>query len=252
MSAANNPSRSAWCVAFLVVLILNAICGIAVGRAASLRVEPILIDVPPPGAAATLTLRNDDPGDVTVQLRVFKWSQASGKETLEPTSDVVASPPALKLAPGNEYVVRIVRTSKRAMRAEESYRILVDQLPASREPQTAQINLLIRQSIPVFFGRPAETRPSVAWSLAYDGAALVATAKNNGGRRLGRLAHAPRRGGHNHFIRRRPAWLRAQPVDDELGRAARGGRIRSQGSIVLRAQGDTGPIHAVIPAPVRR
>jgi P pilus assembly chaperone PapD len=85
---------------------------------------------------ARLTLRNDEDTEVTVQTRVLRWSQNAGKETLEPTPDVVASPPAVTLAPGADYVVRVVRVSKQPVHGEESYRVIVDQLPRTgRQPE---------------------------------------------------------------------------------------------------------------------
>jgi len=222
-------------------------------RAASLRIEPILIDVAAPGTAATLTLRNDDLADANVQIRVFKWSQANGKETLEPTTDVVASPPAVKLPSGKDYVVRVVRTAKRAFQGEESYRILVDQLPSAQPPPAGQVNLLLRQSIPVFFGAGADARPNVAWSVAFDGPSLMLTAKNNGARRL-RVAAVTLRDEAGNTVsfgeglvgyalsRSTASWKAvAQPA-----------AFGAKGSIVLSGQGDTGPIHAVIPAPAPR
>ena len=81
--------------------------------AAQLRVEPVLLEMTSPSAAGTLKLRNDEDSEVTIQTRVLRWSQTGGKETLEPTTDVVASPPAVKLAPGADYVVRVVRVPSR-------------------------------------------------------------------------------------------------------------------------------------------
>ena len=232
---------------------MTAFSGIGGGSAASLRIEPVLIDVPAPGMAAMLTLRNDDPSDVTVQIRVFKWSQPNGKETLEPTTDVVASPPAAKLSPGNDYVARIVRTTKRAFQGEESYRVLVDQLPQTQGQPSSQVNLLIRQSIPVFFGRAPDARAEVNWSLAYDGPSLVLTAKNSGSRRL-RLSAATLSDdagkkislgeGLVGYVLSHSTMSWSEPVD--------AGAFGAKGSIVLSGQGDTGAIHVVIPAPVRR
>src|SRR5919108_454317 len=98
-------------------------------RAAALQVEPVLIDVTAPGAASTITLRNEGTAPINVQVRIFRWSQIDGKESLEPTEDVVASPPAVTLSAKTNYITRIVRVTKRPVVGEESYRILVDQLP---------------------------------------------------------------------------------------------------------------------------
>jgi fimbrial chaperone protein len=251
MPGVKSGSRCAW-VAVVMALLAVALFGAPSSHAASLRIEPVLVDVPAPGTAGLLTLRNDDSAEMTVQIRVFKWSQVNGKDALEPTTDVVASPPAIKLSPGNDYVARIVRTTKRATQGEENYRILVDQLPQAQQP-AAQVNLLIRQSIPVFFGRGPDARTDVAWSLAYDGPALVLTAKNSGARRL-RVSAVTLRDdagaiisfgeGLVGYVLGHSTMTWSQPAE--------AGALSAKGSITLNGQGDTGPIHAVIPAPVRR
>src|SRR5450432_2277642 len=136
----------------VLVATLAALAGsMRAAPAAQLRVEPVLLEMNAPAAAGTLALRNDEDSEVTVQTRVLRWSQIAGKETLEPTTEVVASPPAVTLAPGADYIVRVVRVSKQPVIREESYRIIVDQLPRMRRQQTRAVDLLIRQSIPVFF-----------------------------------------------------------------------------------------------------
>ncbi|MHC2468560.1 fimbrial biogenesis chaperone [Bradyrhizobium embrapense] len=108
-----------------------------VAHAAALRVEPVLLELNAPAAAASLTLRNDEDADVEVQTRVLRWSQSDGKESLEPTTDVVASPPAVRMTPHSDYVVRVVRVSKQPVNGEESYRVIVDQLPRAGGSQVA-------------------------------------------------------------------------------------------------------------------
>jgi fimbrial chaperone protein len=152
--------------------------------AAQLTVEPVLLELNAPAAAGTLTLRNDEDVEIVVQTRVFRWSQSEGTERLEPTTDVVASPPSIKLAAHADYVVRVVRTWKQPVSGEESYRVIVDQLPEARRQGQRNINFLIRQSIPVFFRAARLTRADVSWSLAFEGGRLAITATNDGDERL--------------------------------------------------------------------
>ena len=149
-----------------------------------LSVDPISLEMGAPAAAGTLTLKNNDNAEAAVQTRVFRWTQVDGKERLEPTSDVVASPPAVKLAPAADYIVRVVRVSKQPVIGEESYRIVIDQLPDLRRRNSRAVNLLIRQSIPIFFQNEQFSAPKVAWSLGYEGPDLVVTATNAGDQRL--------------------------------------------------------------------
>ena len=144
----------------------------------------MLLELNAPAAAGTLTLRNDENTEVTVQTRVFRWSQVDGNESLDATTDVVASPPAIKLAPHADYTVRVVRTSTQPVHGEESYRVIVDQLPDARQHGQHAINILIRQSIPVFFRATQLTRADVSWSLTYDAGKVAVTASNRGDERL--------------------------------------------------------------------
>jgi fimbrial chaperone protein len=171
--------------------LLWVIVGMCVGPrltlAAQLQVEPVLLELSAPTAAGVLTLRNNDDVETVVQTRVVRWSQSNGSDVLEPATDVVASPPSVTLAPRSDYVVRVVRVSKQPVREEESYRVIVDQLPSAPAQQNRSVNVLIRQSIPVFF-RMRNLRPaSVSWTVKREAKKLVLTASNAGSEHL-RLA----------------------------------------------------------------
>src|SRR6266480_3035066 len=67
--------------------------------AASLQVAPVSIEVTAPGAGATIKLHNEGTTKINTQIRVFRWVQIDGQEKLQPTDDVVASPPMARLGP---------------------------------------------------------------------------------------------------------------------------------------------------------
>ena len=115
----------------LMALAVMPLCLFAsVAEASSLRVAPILLDVSAPGAATTLNLRNEGDEKLHVQIRIFRWTgNTQAGPSLEPTGDVVVSPPAATLLPATEYVVRVVRVARQPVAGEESYRILVDEVP---------------------------------------------------------------------------------------------------------------------------
>ena len=62
-----------------------------------------------------------------------------------------------------------MRVSKQPVIGEESYRLLVDQLPDLSQQRNGSVNLMVRYSIPVFFGAPNKKNPTVAWSIATSG-----------------------------------------------------------------------------------
>src|ERR1044072_9167593 len=177
----------------VTALLAAALVGAAAAPAGAgtLQVEPVLVDVAAPGAASTVTLRNEGTTPIDAQIRVYKWAVVNGKEQLTPTNDVVASPPSGTLTPKGQYVARIVRTSKQPVSGEESYRLLVDQLPDLSQQRNGSVNLMVRYSIPVFFGAVNKKSPTVAWSIATQGDKVTLTAHNSGDRRLRISALSP-------------------------------------------------------------
>jgi fimbrial chaperone protein len=234
-----------------IVSAISAACPVP-AFAAALRVEPVLVEVFAPGAAAALTLHNGDASEVNVQIRVFRWSQANGKETLEPTADVAISPPAAKLAPHGEQVVRIVRVGKQPLQTEESYRIFVDQLPRYEGKSRGTVNLLVRQSIPAFFSPSPGREPSLAWSLVHDGGKLVLSARNAGPRRARISSLTLTAAGKSVSFGN---GLVGYALADSTMSWVVPGHKRSfdaGGPVMVEAQSDQGPIHAAVPAPARR
>ena len=114
-------------------------------------ISPTSINVAPGNQVATLTVKSDEHG-TSGQVRVMRWLRDGGAGTLQPTRDVVASPPAMQMAPGQELTIRLVRTTTTPVVGEECYRVLVDQLPgASQEGQAVMFT--IRHSVPLCFGQ---------------------------------------------------------------------------------------------------
>lgn len=155
--------------------------------AEGLRVSPVLLEVPAPGAATTLTLRNDGSEPVTVQSRAFRWSQQDGRESLQRSTDVVVSPPAIRLAPGASQKVRVVRTAKSAVQGEEAYRVIVNEIPDQGRRRGGAVAFATELRIPVFFVGRGARNPDVSWSLRNSGNATYLVARNRGDSRL-RLA----------------------------------------------------------------
>ena len=239
----------------LVFTAIMAVLPLSIGAAAAsqLRVEPVLLEIDAPAAAGTLTLRNEESSEVTVQTRVVRWSQTNGKETLEETTEVVASPPAVTLAPGADYVVRVVRVSRQPLRGEEDYRVLVDQLPRAGRQQNRAVNLLVRQSIPVFFRSRELELPNVSWSMRSEAGKVIVAASNAGDERL-RIASLRLRdssgatfsfgNGLVGYVLGRSSMSWIAPTEKRS--------FGSIGSVSISAETNKGPIHAVAEAPTRR
>lgn len=160
--------------AALSVLVLGA------AQAATLRVSPISAELTAPNATTTFNLRNEDNKALHTQVRVYRWQQRNGKEELVPTSDVVASPPIAALQPGADYLVRVVRVNKAPVRGEESYRVIVDELPDPARQRAGTVQLIVRHVLPVFFRSVEAKPPQVHWRIVNSGKRMQLVASNQG------------------------------------------------------------------------
>jgi fimbrial chaperone protein len=214
-----------------------------VASASSLQVTPVNIEVPAPGAASTVTLSNFGVEAVNAQIRIFKWVQTNGKDELIPTRDVVASPPAVKMAAGKKSVIRIVRLSKTPAAAEETYRLIIDEVPKPPKPGAAGVGFAVRYSVPVFFSKSGEDI-DLSWKASIAGGQLVLTAANAGGRRV-RLAslRVTSAGKTINIGQGLAGYVLGQ--SSKIWTVKSGAKsIAPGGTITILAQGDNGPIEA--------
>jgi fimbrial chaperone protein len=164
---------------------LTLACAFGPAQAASLQVAPVLLDVQAAGDAATsITLRNPSNAPLNAQLRVYRWTQVDGREVLSETRDVAASPPAVMLKPNSDYTVRVVRLTRTPIVGEESYRLLADEIPDEKTLKAGAVNLVVRQSIPVFFRAPTAAPANVTWTGAKANGRLSIKASNTGDLRM--------------------------------------------------------------------
>ncbi len=208
----------------------------------ALRVAPVLIDVAAPGRAAQLTLRNEHGAALNVQLRIFKWVQNGSGDRLVETDDVAVSPPIVTLAPRTEYIARIVRTAKMPAETEESYRLLVDEIPQPGASGNKTVSFVVRQSIPVFFGGSKARPADVAWAIRREAKAIVLTASNSGTKRLrvARLALKDRQG---TILAERPGLVGYVLGESRMSWTLPAARAQAaKGPLRLLAESETEPI----------
>ena len=219
------------------------------GFAASLQVSPVNVEVLAPGATTTITLRNAGSEPLNAQIRVFRWMTPGGEEKLEPTEDVVASPPSATLAPGTDYTIRLVRVTKRPVAAGEAYRLLVDELPPSTVTgQRGVVTLVMRYSIPAFFYAGQTAAAKLTWSLEEHGGQSYLSVTNDGDRHM-RLSALKLRDGSataasfgdglvgyvlGHSTAR---WRVPEHIAPRLG---------LDRPLTVTGQGDSGPINAAL------
>ena len=212
-------------------------------EASSLRVAPVILDLSGPTATSNVRIWNDGRKPVNVQIRIFRWRQDKGKDVYLPADDVVVSPPMTTLKSGAENIVRVVRTAKASARSEESYRLIVDELPPAGGRKAGVVMLVVRQSIPVFFSPADLPDAEPRWNARAVKGGFEVSVSNAGGKRLkiSNLTLSDGQsviGGHDGLV----GYVLGQSQAKWFV-SARGAR-RAGASIKVKAQSEDGPIDA--------
>lgn len=184
--------------------------GLASGTlaASGLQVSPVSLTLTPAQAADGLWLSDTGTDPLHAQVRVYRWFQRDGQDQLEPSRDLVISPPMLQIDAGSRQLIRVIRTGappSGPSATEASYRVVIDELPATSDKRGVQF--VMRYSIPVFVEPVgAQTSHSLHWSLGKaDGHAfLEVTNTGTGHAQLAQLSFVDHAG---HRIELAPGLL---------------------------------------------
>lgn len=166
--------------------------------ASGLQVSPIGLRLAATTQADALWLTNTGSGTIHAQVRVFRWTQANGKDVLEPSRDLVVSPPMVVIAPGDRQLVRVIRQVAAASDGvETAYRVLVDELPVDSE-DTSGLKFVLRYSIPVFLAPAGDPATQATLRASWDESSAGATLHiHNDGNGHAQIADLVWRGSNN-------------------------------------------------------
>lgn len=166
--------------AWSFMLSLGALCAVS-ASAATLTISPVNVIFESGRTSALLEVKNSELDPVTVQARIYSWSQAGNEDVLAPTADIIISPPIATIAAGGTQTLRLLlRPGAKADTARErQYRVLLDEIPAAGAGH-GRVSFAMRSSIPVFVLTPHRSTPSLSWRATRDGrSAVVITATNS-------------------------------------------------------------------------
>lgn len=159
LTPVNSVGAAARKTAAALCLATGLVAG-GVLQAAVLQVSPVRVEFDNTQRAQALQVANSGQRDLEAQVRVMRWTQENGEDRLVPADDLVVSPAILRVAPGKQQIVRLVRTDSAPPAQERSYRVFVDELPSTQSSAAgAGLRVLMRYSIPVFIA-PPETAPA--------------------------------------------------------------------------------------------
>lgn len=98
--------------------------------AGSFQVSPIRLQLSLRERATALHLANTGDTALVLHAEVMHWSQdTQGQDLLEPSNDLVLSPPVVNLPPGGQQVVRLARLAAPDPLRPRSYRLIVRETP---------------------------------------------------------------------------------------------------------------------------
>lgn len=155
-----------------VVRVLWVVCAVLLGlawpaaEAGNFSVSPVRIYMKPRERAAAITVINLGREPLLFQAEVWHWTQdAQGKESLEPTSEIIVAPPIATIAPGGRQVLRVAPVRAPDMQRELTYRLIVREVvPERPASEGVSMSLALAMSMPVFI-TPQQAKPVLVCGL---------------------------------------------------------------------------------------
>lgn len=148
-----------------------------VASAQALSVLPVNVFLAQGQRATSLTVTNQGNIETAVQIRAYVWSQKENDDQLAASDAIVVSPPISRIAPGDKQVVRLILRQSPQSR-EDTYRILIDQVPPPAE--AGVVHMVLRMSIPIFVLPASRVLSDVQFHLERKSGQIDLVAFNSG------------------------------------------------------------------------
>jgi fimbrial chaperone protein len=161
-------------------LMASALVAAAPALAGSVELSPITLQMVGKERTTTLRVRNTEAQAITLQLRAVDWTQENGQDVYTPSKTLAVSPPVFTLQPGEVQTARIVIEGVKAVKTEQAYRLILDQIPESHVGGQAGVVVPIRVMLPVFLTPSSASRPKLSWKLQPSSGGKVLAATNVG------------------------------------------------------------------------
>jgi fimbrial chaperone protein len=126
------------------------------GWTTTFNVTPLQVFLSAKSPSALVEIRNTGTASTRFQLSVLAWDQSPARHmVLTPTEDIILFPSLLVLAPGETRKVR-VGTASPLTQMEQSYRIMVEELPSEETQHSpgGYVHVLSRITLPLFLQPP--------------------------------------------------------------------------------------------------
>ncbi len=167
-------------VIFLYVLVLLVNSSMAI--AGSFNAMPVRIDIRKDSQTGSTVITNLSNQPLFLQADLMSWSQNDGEDVLEPSNDLVLSPPIFKIKPNGAQTLRIGLLKARQNDVESAYRLMILEVPQDSKDSGVTINVALQIVLPLFVASRNPTLPIPAWDvIRNDDGSLTLSVSNSGG-----------------------------------------------------------------------
>lgn len=113
----------------------------------------------------TLKVTNPDNAPTNIQAQVYAWTFKDGKEDLAPTTDIIVSPPIMKIPPNRTQLLRVGWRQPAAMATEKMYRLFIMEITPEKPLTQTGVRIRLRLGVPIFVA-PANPVYQLNWASA--------------------------------------------------------------------------------------
>ena len=161
--------------------LLGVLAAVGTAAASTLGVAPVRIELSPTATMAVVTVRNQEDSPVVVQARPAAWSQRDDRDQLDETHELLVTPPLFTIPPKGQQVLRVALLRKPDPSRELDYRLVLSEVPPPPAPDTHELRVALRITLPVFVAAPLRTSADLTWHHSWlpDGTLRI-IAQNHG------------------------------------------------------------------------
>jgi fimbrial chaperone protein len=145
-------------------------------------VDPVRIELSPKEQTAVISISNNTDEAVSIQIHSMAWRQVDGVDIYEPTIEMLVAPPNITIAPRSEQQIRSALRRRADDTTELAYRIYLQELVSTPEPDFTGLQDTLRIGLPVFVQpRNGISKSKLFWGIEHSGTQhLKVTLKNDG------------------------------------------------------------------------
>lgn len=159
--------------------------------ASSLLVWPIYQIIESDKTSAALWLENRGNEVVGLQIRIMAWRQINYEDRYADQTEVMPTPPFIKLEPGQRTMIRLMRVTPTTSAQERAFRIVIDEIATPYLPQgnnaPSGVQFQMRYLLPLFLRGSGNEKPDMAaarlqlrWRIAPVGGKPYLYVRNEG------------------------------------------------------------------------